>query len=114
MAAASDSLSKADLSKVTDIISANNSLRFCLEYLGIDHNQFKTIQYEANFSHHDTLFKCLDIWSKKRDADGKPAKDDLVKILTGIQKEKGWFSHLDMAFLKRIEGLEIAESSRLI
>ncbi len=114
MASFSDSLSKADLSKVTDIISADNSLRFCTEYLGIDLNKFKTIQCEAQFSHHDTLYKCLDIWRKKTEAQGKLAKDCLSKMLTKIQMEKGWFSQLDMAFLKCIEGLEIEKSSKLL
>ncbi len=99
MASNADQLTGADISQVTDIVSADNRLRFCTEYLGTDRNEYKTIEFEAQFIHHDTLFECIRRWKNKTEAEGKNAKDELIRILCGIQKEKGWFSRQDMAFL---------------
>ncbi len=58
-------LAEADISQVTDIVSADNRLRFCTEYLGIDRNEYKTIESDAKFFHHDTLFECIRRWRNK-------------------------------------------------
>ncbi len=99
MASCGSILTERDISQVTDIVSADNRLRFSVEYLGIDRNEYKTIEADAQFSHHDTLFECIRRWKNKREAEGNNAKDELVKILSGIQRERGWFSQQDMAFL---------------
>ena len=112
MASSSSTLSAADVSRLTDIISADNRLRFTVEYLGISHTELKTIESEAHFNHHDTLYECVTRWKNKIEAQGKDAKDELVKILTQIRKEHGWFSFNDMAFLTDVTGMQIPESSK--
>ncbi len=107
MASNIDDLSGADISTVTDIISAQNSLRFCVEYLGIDGNEYRTIEYNSKYNHHDTLYECIKKWKNKTEADGKHPKDELVKILTQIRQEHGWFPYNTMAFLTDVSGMEI-------
>ncbi len=87
----------AHLSKVTDIISANNALRFCTEYLGIDGNEFNIIQHNSKYNHHDTVYACLEQWKNKIEAEGKDAPFRLDIILTTIQHSHGWFSQDDIA-----------------
>ena len=99
MASNADELTDADISQVTDIVSADNRFRFCTEYLRTDRNEYKTIEADSKFIHHDTLFECIRRWKNKTEAEGSNVKDELIRILCGIQKEKGWFSQQDMAFL---------------
>ncbi len=82
----------ANLSKVTDIISADNGLRFCTEYLGIDGNEFNIIQYNSKYNHHDTIYACLEQWKNRIEALGRDARNELYSILTKIQQTHGWFS----------------------
>ncbi len=100
MASNADQLTDADISQVTDIVSADNRFRFCTEYLRTDRNEYKTIESDSQFIHHDTLFECIRRWKNKTEAEGSDVKDELINILCGIQKEKGWFSQQDMAFLR--------------
>ncbi len=93
------SLEERDISQVTDIVSAKNRHRFAVEYLEIDRNEYHTVEAEAQFIHHDTLFECIRRWKNKTEAEGNNPKEELVKILTAIRKEKGWFSQQDMSFL---------------
>ncbi len=100
MACSDDKLSDLNVSKVTDIVSAENRCRLCVEYLGIALHEYKAIEADAQFIHHDTLFECIRRWRNMTEAKGYNAKDELVKILSSIQKERGWFSQQDMAFLQ--------------
>ncbi len=99
MASCSSKLSAATLSKVTDIVSAENSLRFCVEYLGIDRNEYKTIQHNARYSHHDTLFECLERWKNSTDGNGARTKVKLYAMLKTIQETHRWFSMDQLKFL---------------
>ncbi len=85
------------ISKVTDIISADNSFRFCVEYLGIDRNQYKTIEHDAKFKHHDILFECITRWRHKTEGEGLDTLQELHKLLTTVQEERLWFSKQDLA-----------------
>ncbi len=105
-------LSESEISKVTDIISADNRLRFSVEYLGIGGNEYKTIEAEAKFRHHDTLYECLRRWKNRTEAAGKNPKDELVRILTEIRQERGWFPFDVMAFLTDVSGFQMSESSK--
>ncbi len=111
MAFSSDLLLDTDISKVTDIISADNRLRFSAEYLGIERNEYKTLEADAKFIHHDTLFECIRRWKNKSEAAGNNAKEELVQILSTIQRERGWLSQKDMAFLNGGETI-ISEMSK--
>ncbi len=99
MATCSSQLSAAQMSKVTDIVSAENCFRFCSEYLGIDRNTFKTIEYNAKFIHHDTLFQCIEIWKNKMEGEGLDSRQELIDLLTKVKEERHWFSKQDIAFL---------------
>ncbi len=112
MASNDDTLSGADISQVTDIISAKNRLRFCVEYLEIDRNEYDTIQDEAKSIHHDTLYECITRWKIRTGAQGKHPKDELIKILNQIRREHGWFPFNAMAFLTDVTGRRIHESSK--
>ncbi len=107
----SNQLSATQISKVTDMISADHSLRFCTEYLRIDRNQYKTIEYDANFNHHDTLFQCIEMWKNKMER-GLDAREHLIELLMKIQKEKGWFSRQDMAFLFDGESVKMSQTRK--
>ncbi len=109
MASQDDSLLDGDISQVTDIISADNRLRFCTEYLGTDRNEYKTIESDAKFIHHDTLFECIRRWKNKTEAEGNHARNELIKILSSIQKERGWFSLKDIDSFK--DKLNISKES---
>ncbi len=111
MASCSSTLVDQEISKVTDIISADNRLRFSVEYLGIDRNEYKTIEADAKFNHHDTLFECIRRWKNKTEAGGNNAKDELIRILTQIRREHGWFPGDQMSFLTGVKGLQIPEPS---
>ena len=113
MAASSTGLSARDISRVTDIILADHRFRFSVEYLGINRIEYKSIEAEAKFIHHDTLFEGISRWKVKVETEGQDAKDELVKILRQIRKEHGWFTHDDVAFLSDITGSQISESSKL-
>ena len=113
MASNIDDLSGADISKVTDIISAQNSLRFCVEYLGIDGNEYRTIEYDSKHNHHDTLYECIKRWKNKTEAEGKHPKDELIQILTRTRLEHGWFPYNAMEFLTEGMG-QIPASSKIL
>ncbi len=110
MASSEEDLLDSDISQVTDIVSADNRLRFCTEYLGIDRNEYKTIEADAKYFHHDTLFECIRRWKNKTEAEGSNPKEELIKILSGIRKERGWFSAHDMVFLH--DGAVISDQSK--
>ncbi len=112
MSECSNQLSPAQISKVTDIVSADHSLRFCTEYLRIDRNQFKTIEYNAKFNHHDTLFQCIEIWKNKMEGEGLDARENLIQLLMRVQEEKGWFSRQDMAFLFDGESVKMSPTRK--
>ncbi len=99
MASCSSTLEEKDISQLTEIVSAPNRFRFAIENLEIKPNEYRTIESEAQFIHHDTLFECITRWKNRTEAEGNNAKDELIKILSSIQKERGWFSKQDMAFL---------------
>ena len=105
MASTGPELLDADISRVTDIVSAENRLRFSVEYLALDGNEYKTIEADAQFRHHDTLFECITRWKNRTEAYGYNAKDELIRILTQIRKEHGWFSGHYMAFLTDVTGI---------
>ncbi len=73
-------LSVSHISRVTDIISAANRQRFCLEYLRIGLNEYETIDADSQFNHYKTLFKCLEQWKNKTEANGKNARNELEHI----------------------------------
>ncbi len=112
MALCSSKLENKDISQVTKIVSAPNRFRFAVGYLEINPNEYKTIESEAQFIHHDTVFECIRRWKNNTEAEGKNAKDELIKILTQIREEHGWFPHNDMAFLTDVTGITIPESSK--
>ncbi len=112
MASNAAELLDADISKVTDIVSAENRLRFSIEYLGIDRNEYKTIEADAKFKHHDTLYECIRRWKNRTEAEGNNAKDQLIRILNQIRKEHGWFPFDIMAFLTDVTGMEISPESK--
>ncbi len=112
MASSISTLENREISQITEIISAKNRFRFSIEYLGIKPNEYNTIESEANFIHHDTLFECIRRWKNRTEAEGNSAKDELIKILTQIRKEHGWFPYNDMAFLTDVMGMKILESSK--
>ena len=99
MAQFSNQLSASQMSKVTDIVSAENSFRFCAEYLGIDCNEFKTIEYNEKFIHHDTLFKCIELWKNRTEGEGQDARQELIELLYKVLEERGWFTKQDLEFL---------------
>ena len=99
MAQSSNQLSAAQMSKMTDMVSARNSFRFCVEYLEIDPKQYETIQSDAKFIHHDTLFQCIDLWRNKVEGEGLNASQELVELMTMVQEERLWFSKQDLAVL---------------
>ncbi len=112
MASSTSTLENREISQVTEIVSAHNRFRFSIEYLGINPNEYRTIESEAQFIHHDTLFECITRWKNRTEAEGNNAKDELIKILTQIRKEHGWFPYNDMAFLSDVMGIKIQESSK--
>ncbi len=99
MAKCRNQLSAAQMSKVTDIVSAENCLQFCSEYLGIDRNTYKTVEYNAKFIHHDTLFHCIELWMNKVEGQGLDTRQEMKELLLKVQEERHWFSKQDMAFL---------------
>ncbi len=107
-------LEDRDITQVTEIISAKNSFRFSNEYLGIEKNEYDTIEYEAGFIHHDTLFECITRWKNKTEAEGLNSKDELIRILREIRKEHGWFSIENMTFLTDVTGIKITADSKFI
>ena len=113
MASSSTPLCEAHLSKVTGTIPADKRLKFAVEYLSIEGNEYKTIESDAKSIHHDTLFECLRRWKNRAEAEGNNAKDELIRILIQIRKEHGWFSGHDMAFLTDVSGMQIPESSKI-
>ncbi len=112
MASRNPTLEDREISKVTEIVSAKNRFRFSVEHLGINPNEYSTIEAEAQHVHHDTLFECIRRWKNKTEAEGYNAKDELIRILTDIRKEHGWFTVNDMAFLTDVAGIQIPQSSK--
>ncbi len=105
-------LQNKDISKVTEIVSADNRFKFSVTWLGIKPNEYKKIEAEAQFNHHDTLFECIRQWKNKTEAEGINAKDELIRILLQIRKGHGWFSDGDVEFLTEVTGMKIPESSK--
>ncbi len=105
-------LQDKDISKVTEIVSADNRFKFSVIWLGIKPNEYKTIESEAQFNHHDTLFECIRQWKNRTEAEGNNAKDELIRILLQIRKEHGWFSDEDVEFLTDVTGMKTPESSK--
>ncbi len=91
-------LSVSDISNITDIVSAENRLRFVVEYLGINRNEYKTIEADAHFKHFDIMFECITRWKDKMEAMGNNSKDELIRILTHVSQEHGWFPLNEMTF----------------
>ncbi len=114
MACSGDELLDSHISQVTDIVSADNRFRFAVEYLGTDRNEYKTIEADAKFNHHDTLFECIRRSKNRTEAEGNNAKDDLIRILTNIRAEHGWFSGPDMVFLTDVIKIPISSKKNLI
>ena len=85
-------LSTAQLSKITDLISAPNALRFCTEYLDIDSSQYSIIGANVNHNHHDTMYGCLEHWKNQTEGEGRDAYRELYTILKAVQQTRGWFS----------------------
>ncbi len=112
MATCSSKLSAAQMSKVTDIVSAENCFRFCSEYLGIDRNTFKTIEYNAKSIHHDTLFQCIELWKNRMEGEGLDSRQELIELLIKVQRERHWFSKQDMAFLFDGETVTISQKRK--
>ena len=113
MASCRSTLKDKDISQVTEIVSARNRFRFSEEYLGIDKNEYDTIESEAQFIHHDTLYECIRRWKNRTEAEGHNPKDELIKILTEIRKEHGWFSGDDMTFLTN-RGITLSMGSKYL
>ncbi len=88
-------LSGAKLSKVTDIIPANNALRFCTEYLGMKGNEYSIIKRDKD-NHHDTIYACLEQWTNKTEGACLDVSSELYGILKTIQETHGWFSVNDI------------------
>ncbi len=107
----SSNLEDRDISQVTEIISAKNRFRFSIEYLEINPNEYHTIESEANFIHHDTLFECITRWKNRTEAEGNNAKDELIGILNEIRTTHGWFPGNAMTFLTDVTGLQIPQDS---
>ncbi len=99
MAQCGSHLSAGQISRVTDIVPADVRFRFCVEYLGIDRNQYRIIENASNFMHHDTLYQCIELWKNKMEGEGLDARQELITLLTMVWKDRGWFSIQDMAFL---------------
>ena len=112
MASCRNDLDDRDISKLTDIVSSRNRHRFAVEYLGINPNEYNIIESEAQFIHHDTVFECIRRWKNRIETTEKYPKDELVRILTQIRKEHGWFSGDDIAFLTDVERMEIPQTSK--
>ena len=112
MSSTGDNLSEYDISQLTDLVSADNRLRFCTEYLGTDRNEYKTIEADAKYFHHDTLFECIRRWRNKTEAEGNNVKDELIRILSSIRRERGWFSQQHMAFLQDVTA--VSEASKRV
>ena len=112
MVPCSGQLSYSDISKVTDIVTANNRLRFAVEHLGIDCNKYRTIEADAKFIHHDTLYECIRQWKYKIEAEGNNAKDEMIRILAQIRVEQGWLPDDGMAFIADVKGVTISQESK--
>ncbi len=102
-----------DISKITDIVSAKNRHRFAVEYLEINPNEYHTIEAEAQYVHHDTVFECIRRWKNRTEAEENNARDELIRILRKIRQEHGWFSGHEMAFITDVSGIKIPESSKI-
>ncbi len=111
MASNANALLDSEISKVTDIVSANNRLRFAVEFLGIDGNEYRTIEADAKFIHHDTLYECIKRWRNRTEAEGNNAKDELIRILNEIRRQHGWFPGNAVTFLTDVTGLQIPQDS---
>ena len=105
-------LKEDEISRVTDIIPADNRLRFSVEYLGIDGNEYRIIESDAKYNHHDTLHECIRRWRNRTEAQGFNTKDELIRILTEIRQTRGWFPFDAMSFLTDVSGMHIPASSK--
>ena len=105
-------LKEDEISRVTDIISAKNRFRFAIEYLEINPNEYRTIESDEQFLHHDTLHECIRRWKNRTEAEGVNPKDKLIGILTEIRVTHGWFPGSDLSFLSDVSGMHIPASSK--
>ncbi len=105
-------LKEDEISRVTDIIFADNRLRFSVEYLGIDGNEYKKIESDSKYNHHDTLHECIRRWRNRTEVQGVNTKDELIRILNEIRQIHGWFSFNAMSFLTDVSGIYIPASSK--
>ncbi len=105
-------LREDEISRVTDIINADNRLRFSVEYLGIDGNEYRIIESDAKHNHHDTLHECIRRWKNRTEAEGVNPKDKLIGILTEIRQTHGWFPGSDISFLTDVSGIHIPALSK--
>ena len=97
---------------MTDIVPADKRLRFAVEFLEIGGNEYRTIESEAQFNHHDTLYECIRRWRNRTEAEGVNPKDQLIGILTEIRQTHGWFPGSDISFLTDVTGMHIPASSK--
>ncbi len=102
-------LSDAEISQTANIIPPEYARKFAVEHLGTDGNEYKIIQSDKGFLHHDTLFEVLDRWRAKCSIEEKDAKKQLSNILKSIKQTKGWFSLSDISFLLNDDKGDISE-----
>ena len=112
MANADRELRASQISKVTDIISADKRFRFCVEYLEIDRNEYKTIESDNKFIHHDVLFDCIERWKNRMDGNDLDAKGELYQLLTKVQEERHWFMKEDLLFLTSLDDTAVKMSPK--
>ncbi len=93
----SERLSTAQLSKVSDIIPAQHSLRFCTEYLGIDRNEYSIFEHDNKSNHYNTISACVEVWRNRTEAERKDVLVELHSILDEIRQTHGWFPSDDIA-----------------
>ncbi len=85
------------LSKITDIIRAENARRFCTEFLKLGCTKYSIHQRNAHDNHHDTICNCLEEWRNKTEGEGKNARNEMSALLKSIQKQQGWFTGHEIA-----------------
>ena len=105
-------LKEDEISRVTDLINADNRFRFSVEYLGIDGNEYRIIESDSKYNHHDTLHECIRRWKNRTEAEGVNPKDKLIRILNEIRQTHGWFPGSDISFLTNVSGIHIPAKSK--
>ena len=98
-------LTDADLSRVAaKVIPCGDSTirrRFAIEYLDIDHNEFKKIAYNQRDNCEEIVYECLQKWTEKRKEKGEDTTvQALVEVFEEVLKEnEGWFTKVSYQFL---------------